>query len=338
MRSKATARDVARVVGASLATVDRVLNNRGGVAPEKEQRVVLAARRLKLDRALDFRAARTLRIGIFVQPPSNPFHAALAEAAECHNRGPNPFNFEFSVLHVDPGAPNCTARTIREIAGRFDALIICAAEDPEIVVALRGFAATDKPVVALATDFGPDVLHIHVGPDDYRAGMLAGHLMGRFLSREGGKVLVVAGMTLMVGQRQRREGFRAAIAEGFSAIQIVGEVESGENGEKAGLLVARTLSRHPDLRGIYNASADAAEIAEALARVQDRGRRVFITHGLTEDRRRLLRAGAIDAIIDQNPELELRIALEALAERFGRLETGPETTITPVCIHTCENC
>ena len=217
------------------------------------------------------RLARTAKIPGF-RPGKIPMkviesrfaNQALAEAAECHNRGPNPFNFEFSVLHVDPGAPNCTARTIREIAGRFDALIICAAEDPEIVVALRGFAATDKPGVALATDFGPDVLHIHVGPDDYRAGMLAGHLMGRFLSREGGKVLVVAGMSLMVGQRQRREGFRAAIAEGFSAIQIVGEVESGENGEKAGLLVARTLSRHPDLRGIYNASADAAEIAEAL--------------------------------------------------------------------------
>ncbi|CAM4304776.1 LacI family DNA-binding transcriptional regulator [Palleronia rufa] len=338
MRSKATARDVAREAGVSLATVDRVLNNRGGVAPEKERRVVLAARRLKLDRALEFRAARTLRIGVFVQPPSNPFHAALAEAAERQNRGPNPFNFELSVLHVDPAAPSRTARTIQETAARFDALIICAAEDPEIVVALRSFAATDKPVVALATDFGPDVPHIYVGPDDYRAGRVAGHLMGRFLGREGGKVLLIAGMMSMIGQRQRREGFRAAITEDFPEVEIVEEVESGENGERAGLLVAWTLARHPDLCGVYNASAGAAEIAEALARVPDRDRCVFITHELTEDRRRLLRAGAIDAIIDQNPDLELRISVEALAERFGRLETGPMTTITPVRIHTRENC
>ena len=338
MRSKTTARDVAREAGVSLATVDRVLNNRGGVAPEKERRVVLAARRLKLDRALDFRAARTLRICVFVQPQSNPFHAALAEAAERHNRGPNPFNLELSVQHLDPGAPHRTARSIRENADRFDALMICAAEDSEISDALCGFAAKGKPVVALATDFGPDVPHVYVGPDDYRAGRLAGHLMGRFLGREGGEVLLVAGKISMVGQRQRREGFRAAITEGFPAVRIAEEVESGENGERARQLVAWTLARHPELRGIYNASAGAVEIAEALAHVPDRDRCVFITHELTEDRRRLLRTGAIDAIIDQNPDLELRIAVEALAERFGRLETGHETTITPVRIHTRENC
>ena len=49
---KATMNDVAREAGVSLATVDRVLNGRGGVAPAKAGRILTAAKRLRLDRSL----------------------------------------------------------------------------------------------------------------------------------------------------------------------------------------------------------------------------------------------------------------------------------------------
>lgn len=338
MGSKATARDVAREAGVSLATVDRVLNNRGGVAPEKELRVVLAARRLKLDRALEFRAARTLRIAVLVQPPSNPFHAALADAAEHQNRGPNPFNFQLSVFHIDPGKPDRTARLIDDIAPRFDAVMICAAQQPDIAEALHRFKRDNRPVVALATEFAADVPHIYVGPDNLRTGRVAGDLMGRFIGAEGGDVLIIAGMFSMIGHGARREGFRAVLSERYLQVRIVDEVESGEVGETAGRLFARALADYPRLRGIYNTSAGAGEIAEVLERMLHRDRIVFITHELTDERRRLLRTGVIDAIIDQDPALEIRVAVEALAARFGRLDVGPETTVTPVQIHTRETC
>ena len=77
---------------------------------------------------------------------------------------------------------------------------------------------------------------------------------------------------------------------------------------------------------------------EAIRALGLRDRVVFITHELTEERRRLLREGMIDAIIDQNPELEVRTAIEALAAHFGRIVAAPRTTVTPVQIHMIENC
>lgn len=65
---------------------------------------------------------------------------------------------------------------------------------------------------------------------------------------------------------------------------------------------------------------------------------VFITHELTPERRSLLREGLIDAVIDQNPELEVRTAVEVIAAHFGRLEAPPRSTLTPVRIHMIENC
>jgi len=338
MGRKPTARDVARDAGVSLATVDRVLNNRGGVAPDKEQRVVLAARRLKLDRALDFRAARTLRVAVLIQPPSNPFHAALAAAVETENRGPNPFNIRLSVFHTDPGRPAATARLIERIADHHDALMICAAPQPDIIRALERIAAMDKPVLALATDLGNTLPHRYVGPDNARTGRIAGDLMGRLIGRAGGEILVIVGLLSMTGHLQRREGFRNVLAKRHPACRIVAELESGELGDRAGDLVATALKRYPAIRGVYNASAGARPVTDALRRAGRTGDVVFITHELTEDRRRLLRNGAIDAVLDQNPPLVVRRAVETLAARFGRLDPGPDSTVTPVQIHMRETC
>lgn len=61
--------------GLSPATVDRVINHRGGVDADKEERVLRAARELGLDRRLDFTHRQIRRITVMMQPPENPFHA-----------------------------------------------------------------------------------------------------------------------------------------------------------------------------------------------------------------------------------------------------------------------
>ena len=126
MAGKATARDVAKAAGLSLSTVDRVLNDRGGVAADKERRVLEWARKLKLDRALDQRAARTLRIAVLIQPPENPFHAAIQAAFKAANHSHSYFNLQFSVFHIEPTVPARTARLVAELAPSHDGMVICS--------------------------------------------------------------------------------------------------------------------------------------------------------------------------------------------------------------------
>ncbi|WP_147279009.1 hypothetical protein [Paracoccus versutus] len=65
----------------------------------------------------------------------------------------------------------------------------------------------------------------------------------------------------------------------------------------------------------------------------------MITHELTPSRRRLLRDGVLDAIIDQNPRQEALRAIEVLGRHFQRAEpAGPETEHTPFDIFIRENC
>lgn len=65
----------------------------------------------------------------------------------------------------------------------------------------------------------------------------------------------------------------------------------------------------------------------------------LITHELTKTRRDLMIEGAIDAIIDQNPEVEVRRALDIVAASFQRMETAlPLYVPTPFQIILRENC
>ncbi len=148
---KPTARDVAKAAGVSPATVDRVLNNRGGVFREKERLVLDAARRLRLDRALDQRLAKSLSVGVLLQAPENPFHAAVQSEFRAANRSYSHLNLTFFLYHANPTDQAQIIRQIRDLGARHDALVLTCPHSPDIAQAARA-EARNKPVVTFATD------------------------------------------------------------------------------------------------------------------------------------------------------------------------------------------
>ncbi|MFK0206463.1 LacI family DNA-binding transcriptional regulator [Agrobacterium sp. NPDC090283] len=335
--SKATARDIAQAAGLSLSTVDRVLNNRGGVSQDKERRVLEWARRLNIDRALNQRVSRTLRIAVLLQPPENPFHASVQRSFEEATRQFSRFNLQFSIHHIDPGRPETTVALIRRLMERCDGLAIVSAQDEEVAAALRTFTASGKPVVTLVTDMQGADRFAYVGPDNRRAGRVAGDLMGRLLGKGGGDVVIISGMLSMIGHEEREMGFRAVLRERYPACRVAEVLESRERAELAGDLVFSALKNNDGIRGIYNASAGALSVVKAIRTLGRRDDITFITHELTEDRRQLLREGLIDVIIDQDPAFEVKTVVEVFAHHFGRSDEAPASLITPIHIHMIEN-
>ncbi|QXZ80510.1 LacI family DNA-binding transcriptional regulator [Rhizobium sp. L51/94] len=334
---KVTARDLAASAGVSLSTVDRVLNGRGGVSEDKEQRVLLWARKLKIDRVLNHQSARTLHIAVLLQSRVNPYHAAVQDGFEAANRERAQYNFQFQIYHIDPSRPEATAVLITALSFRCDALVIISRQNEEIAAALRAFGRGGKPVLTLATDLRNTERLAYVGADNRKAGRLAGDLMGRLLGKEGGEIVVIAGMLSMIGHEEREMGFRAVLRERYPSCHVAEVLESMEHGEKAGDLVFNALKSNPRIRGIYNVSAGAQPVVNAMKRLNKIHDVVFVTHELTEDRRSLMRQGLIDVILDQNPALEVSTAIEVLAAHFGRREAPPASILTDTRIFMIES-
>src|SRR5579863_7496437 len=77
---KAGMDQIAALAGVGIATVDRVLNERGNVSPETARRVIEAARQLKWPRILPVPYRRGLRLDVLLARPDTPFFQRLNEA------------------------------------------------------------------------------------------------------------------------------------------------------------------------------------------------------------------------------------------------------------------
>jgi len=107
-------------------------------------------------------------------------------------------------------------------------------------------------------------------------------------------------------------GFRSVLAEEFPHLRIARILEIGDDRELAYQLTGQLL-REDSPAGIYNIGAGNQGIARAL---QEAGRQrdtVYIGHDLTDATQRLLLDRTMDAVIDQNPRVEAREVVRALA-------------------------
>ena len=107
-------------------------------------------------------------------------------------------------------------------------------------------------------------------------------------------------------------GFRHLISEEAPNLRIVELREMLDDAERAYAEAASLLDAYPGLAAIYNVGAGNSGVARAL---QERGRErsvTFIAHEISAENRLLLIDGTLDAVIDQNPRVEAREALNIL--------------------------
>ncbi|GBQ86314.1 LacI family DNA-binding transcriptional regulator [Asaia krungthepensis] len=335
MSQRATIQDIARYSGVSTATVDRVINGRGGVRLDKERVVLEAARELGDGRRLVALHARLARIAVVTQPPGNPFHAALQEAFRTIMPAYREQNIACFEHHAAISQPERAASLIRALARDYDGLILCLPDHPSIRQAVTD-TGRKLPIITIASDITASERLAYIGSDNHRAGRIAADMMGRLLGPRSGRVALIAGTMHYIGHQQRYAGFMEALDERYAALSATPALECLENDDRAADAVHALLHEHRDIVGIYHFSTGADAIASLLEKLGMADKLIFITHELTPHRASLLRSGMIDLILDQNPMLEARTALSTLSHHLGRSPAPLDGPLIPLSVHTRE--
>jgi len=320
-----TLTDVAREAGVSPATADRALNDRAGVRPRTREVVLETARRLGYIAGAEptseaGRAREAVRLDFILPEGTNTFIKMLHRQIETQAKG-RP-DLDVHITTIEGFSPDRLAKSLSDLPRAARGVGVIALDHPTVREALRSLAANDVKVVTIASD----ILHVprvaYIGIDNRAAGRLAGYVVSRFMGAgRAGKVALFAGSLSYRGHEEREMGFRHMLAEEHSQLEIVELREMLDDRERAYAEAAALLDRHPDLAGIYNIGAGNPGIARAL---KERGRErsvVFVGHEVTEGTKALLLDGTMDAVIDQNPRVEAREALNVLS-RAVRGETG----------------
>ncbi|MGV8832699.1 MAG: LacI family DNA-binding transcriptional regulator [Devosia sp.] len=314
LRRRATVHDVARAAGVSLATVDRVLNGRPGVRAATAEKVEAAIAEIGFQRDLSaslLARARDLKLTFVIPDGSNEFMASLADAVARRASQALTERMHIQTRRIRALDGAALAQSLDGLDPRdCDCAIIVASQEPAVVTAVDAATRRGVVVMTLVSDL-PGTLRRHfIGIDNIAAGRTAASLMGRFLP-QGGKVAVIAGSLHLRDHMDRLSGFEAALAAEFDAIELIGPIEGHDERSETEAIVGELLARHPDLGGVYNLGAGNAGLVAALEASGRSGAIRVIAHELTEPTRRGLQSGAIDVVLDQNPDGEIRDALAA---------------------------
>lgn len=307
--------EIAREAGVSSATVDRVLNNRAGVRHRTREIVMETARRLgyvaDASEPGEASSGTAVRLDFILPFGTNTFVKNLQR--ELESQGAARPGLEVAVATIEGFNPDSLARALQELHGKTKGVGVIALDHPTVREAIRDLSASGVKVVTLASD----ILHVpriaYIGIDNRAAGRLAGYLLARFLgTTERKKVALFAGSLSYRGHEEREMGFRHILAEEFANLEIVELREMNDDRERAFAEATNLLERHADLAGIYNIGAGNQGIARALKSKGRAGKVVFVGHELTEHNKAFLLDGTFDAVIDQNPRVEAREALNIL--------------------------
>jgi len=243
---------------------------------------------------------------------TNSFIRTLQQQLE--SQGAARSDLDVRIQAIEGFNPDRLARTLLDLEGRTQGVGLIALDHPTVREAIRALAEAGVRVVTLASDIHHVPRIAYVGVDNRQAGRLAGYVLGRFLGRDkGAQVALFAGSLSYRGHEEREMGFRHILQEEFPNLRIVELREMMDDREKAFAEAKALLARHPDISGIYNIGAGNAGIARALEEGGKAGAVVLIGHEVTDDTKPLLLNGVLHAVIDQNPRVEAREALNILS-------------------------
>lgn len=323
-----TTKDLAKAAGVSLATVDRVLNDRSGVREDTVRRVSEAIEEIGFLRnisAANLARSKNYRFLFLLPRKGDQFLAELlSKIAEANSAfGSDAMRAEVAQIHESD--PHQIANFLEALdADSVDGVAIMAPESPQVRDAKLRLEQRGIETVSFISGkvkAGGDLTaEDFVGIDNRAAGATAGRLMGRFLDRQAGKVLVIAETMLARDSLERRLGFDEVIGADYPYLTALPSLETHGDAERTDRIIRAAFARNPEIAGVYILSSEARVPLQTVTQLAQGARRLVIAHERTPFTEAALLSHQIDALITQDPGHLVRSALRILRARCDRRE------------------
>lgn len=308
------------MAGVSLSTVDRVINERGGVSEARRKKVLETARQLGIKLVLPSNIRGILRFDVLIVDTAADYFHRVTEA---FGRQAQLFQSRVVLMRRFWRESNemDLVRLIKANKAPRQGLIVVGPDTAPVREALSEVIEKGTPTVLLTTNIEALSGATYVGIDNIKAGRVAARLMAHALS-DSGKVLLITNSTRYLAHRQRIQGFTERLRILVPSIEIIGPIECHDDEHLTYSAVSRAQVKDPPI-GIYNTGGGSRGIHDALGRT--RCRPFWISHEASEEHARMLETDILSVAIDQDPDAQVQISIQHLLFANGDLETAPNT-------------
>lgn len=329
-------KEIALQAGVGIATVDRVINDRGNVRVQTRMRVEQAIKELEQQERYSGTTGRKLIVDVVVEAPRR-FADEIREALEAELPTLQPALFRPRFLLQETMTTQDVVVALRAIAQRGSHGVFLKARDvPEIADAIGELKRSGIPVVTIFTDIPLSGRIAYAGLDNRVAGATAAYLLTHWLGGQRGNVLITMSDERFRGEEEREISFRRALRTRYPQFELIDA--SGGHGldmptEK---LVNQALDAHDEVLAVYSMGGGNLAILRALE-AQGKTPKVYIGHDLDRDNIELLRAGKIHVILYHDLRQDMRAACQHIMHFHKMLPESAISSSSSVVVVTPEN-
>ncbi|HEY3405205.1 MAG TPA: substrate-binding domain-containing protein [Ohtaekwangia sp.] len=336
-------KDIARLAGVSVGTVDRVLHNRGRVSPEALQKVTSVMEQIDYKPNL---IARTLGsnknyklAALLPDPKLDPYWAQsnlgiLQAQSEWAQYGVQIDLFLFDLL--DKNSFQKMARLVYE--ANPDGLLVAPIFYHEALPVFDLFRESETPFVLFNTNIPEAKPLSFIGQNLYQSGRLGAELI-HFGQHKPGTLAVLhidEDIHDSVHLSEKERGFREFFKEISKLDFSIVEFSLGVNEPSFGNQLEKLLS-DPALKGIFVSTSKGTSVAASYLHKLGKRDISMIGYDMLEENLKYLRNGTIDFLINQNPKRQAFLGISHLVNHLMFKKDMPETDLFPLEVITRQN-
>jgi LacI family transcriptional regulator len=336
-------KDIARLAGVSVGTVDRVLHKRGKVSDKALEKVHAILDQIDYKPNLIARSLglnRTFRVAAVLPDPClDAFwvqsHEGLQESEKEWQQQGLLIEYYFYDLHSKESFSEAFSKAI---ASGPDGAVVAPLFYKEALPFFEKFHLNEVPYILFNTHIeNPHPLSF-IGQNLYQSGRLAAELAS--IGITGNKKLAILhiheDLPNSAHLLDKEKGFREYVA-GLKGLNINVDtinLEAPENPSFEADL--QGLFGDPQLHGVYVSTSKAYQVAEFMKKAGKKACRI-VGYDLLEKNLQFLKEGYIDFLINQNPAKQASLSIRHLINHLVFKTTPPKEALLPLEIITKEN-
>jgi ribose transport system substrate-binding protein len=200
-----------------------------------------------------------------------------------------------------------------------DAILIAPTDTKALFAPISAAAANSKIVLVDTTLEDPSMAVSQIASDNVGGGVTAGETLIELIGGKG-KVMVVNVKPGISTTDQRGSGFEEAVQQ-TPGVEYLGQEYSQDDPAIAAQIVTSTLSKHPDLKGIFATNLFSAEgAASGLRQAGKLGEVKIVGFDAGPKQVKDLEDGLVQALIAQKPA---DIGRQGVEQAYAALEGEP---------------